>query len=134
MKYAAIDIGLKRIGTAISLDAKIVLPQDAILRKNRKQAASDVDSFLREWQIETLVVGLPQEGSSAQEMQRRIKHFISLLSFEGEVEFFDEYGSSYEAKEQTKGVFRHKKDGKIDSMAAKIVLERYLFNKSAQNS
>ena len=31
-----------------------------------------------------------------------------------------------EAKELTKGVFRHQKDGKIDSIAAKIILERYL--------
>lgn len=134
MRYASIDVGLKRIGTAICLDENIVLPQDAILRKNRNQAARDVDAFLKQWEVQTLVVGLPQEGSSAQEMQRRIKHFVSLLEYSESVEYFDEYGSSYEAKEQTKGVFKHKKDGKIDSMAAKIVLERYIFHKNTKNS
>ncbi|OQX50130.1 MAG: hypothetical protein B5M46_01655 [Epsilonproteobacteria bacterium 4484_20] len=81
MKTACIDVGLKRIGTAICLDGKIVVPQDAILRRNRNQ--------------------IP-------------------------VVYQDEQGSSFEAKEMTMGQFRHKKDGKIDSIAAKIILERYL--------
>jgi len=134
MRVAAIDIGLKRIGVAICLDEKIVFPQDAIIRKNRNQAAKEVDQFLSEWKIEKLIVGVPKGGSSTEEMQRRIEHFVSLLEYGGAVEYFDEYGSSYEAKEQSKGVFRHKKDGKIDSLAAKIVLERYIFAKSAKNS
>lgn len=127
IKIASIDIGLKRIGVALSLDGSIVFPQDAILRKNRNQAARDVVSFLMEWKIERLVVGLPKGGSSQEEMERRIKHFVALLELENiEVVYQDEYGSSVEAKEMTQGVFRHKKDGKIDSMAAKIILERWL--------
>ena len=47
MKLASIDVGLKRIGVAICLDGKIALPQTAILRKNRKQAARDVNTFLQ---------------------------------------------------------------------------------------
>lgn len=124
-KIAALDVGLKRIGCAIAL-AGIVTPQNAILRKNRKQAARDVDSFLNEWDIEILVVGLPKGGSSEDEMQRRIEHFVSLLSFDGAVYYCDEYGSSAEAKEMMQGVTKQKKDGKVDSMAAKIILERYL--------
>lgn len=49
-----------------------------------------------------------------------------MLKLDIEVYYQDEQGSSYEAKEMTKGAFRHKKDGKIDSIAAKIILERYL--------
>ena len=127
-KTASIDVGLKRIGVAMSLDGSVVFPQDAILRINRNQAAREVVKFLVEWEIERLVVGLPKGGSSEAEMERRIKHFISLLELENiEVVYQDEQGSSVEAKEMTKGVFRHKKDGKIDSMAAKIILERWLF-------
>ena len=127
MKIASIDVGLKRIGMAICLDGEIVLPQDAILRKNRNQAARDVKSFLEEWEIETLIVGLPKGGSSEEEMERRIKHFVGLLNLENiEVEYQDEQGTSVEAKELTQGVFRHKRDGKIDSIAAKIILERWL--------
>ncbi len=126
MKYAGIDVGLKRIGIAISLDGKIVLPQNAILRKNRNQAAHDVKAFLTEWEIDTLIVGLPKDGSSSEEMERRIKHFVSLMKLEIEVAYQDEQGSSFEAREMTRGDFKHKKDGRLDSVAAKIILERYL--------
>jgi putative Holliday junction resolvase len=126
MKSASIDVGLKRIGVALCLDGSIVLPQDAILRKNRQQAARDVNTFLKEWEIEQLIVGLPEGASSEEEMERRIKHFVSLLELDIPVNYQDEQGSSFEAKEQTKGDFKHKKDGRLDSVAAKIILERYL--------
>lgn len=128
MKIASIDVGLKRIGVAICLDGKVVFPQDAILRKNRNQAAREVKEFVVEWEIEKLVVGLPKGGSSEEEMERRIKHFVSLLELNDvEIVYQDEQGSSFEAKELTKGVFRHKRDGKIDSISAKIILERWLW-------
>ncbi|NOR56445.1 MAG: Holliday junction resolvase RuvX [Sulfurovum sp.] len=130
MKLASIDVGLKRIGVALCLDGNIVLPQDAILRKNRNQAARDVNLFLKEWEIEKLIVGLPKDAASSEEMERRIKHFVSLLELEIPVAYQDEQSSSIEAKELTQGVFRHKKDGKIDSIAAKIILERFLSRKT----
>lgn len=126
MKLASIDVGLKRIGVAICLDESTVIPQNAILRKNRNQAARDVHSFLDEWEIDKLIVGLPKDGASSEEMERRIKHFVSLLELDIEVAYQDEQGSSFEAKELTMGSFKHKKDGRLDSIAAKIILERYL--------
>lgn len=126
MKLASIDIGLKRIGVAICLDGKIVMPQNAILRKNRNQAANDIKAFLKAWEIDKLIVGLPKGGSSEEEMERRIKHFVTLLELSIPVDYQDEQGSSFEARELTMGDFRHKKDGRLDSMAAKIILERYL--------
>ena len=128
MKYASIDIGLKRIGISVCLQSDIIIPQNAIIRKNRNQAASDIDKFLSKWQINTLIVGLPKGGSSSEEMERRIKHFVSLLKFSGEIFYQDEYASSSEAKEMMRGVTKQKRDGKIDSIAAKIILERY-FNR-----
>ena len=126
MKLACIDVGLKRIGVAICLDEKTILPQNAILRKNRNQAAQDVNTFLKEWEINKLVVGLPLDASSSEEMERRIRHFVSLLTLNIAVVYQDEQSSSIEAKERTQGIFKHKKDGKIDSIAAQIILERYL--------
>jgi len=126
MKLASIDVGLKRIGLALCLSHDIVLPQNAILRKNRKQAAQEVTAFLKEWEIEKLIVGLPLHATSSQEMKRRIEHFVSLLALTIPIAYQDEQSSSIEAKALTQGVFRHQKDGKIDSIAAKIILERYL--------
>lgn len=129
MKIAAIDIGLKRIGTAICLDGSTAIPQPPILRKNRKQAATDVTNFLKEWNIDLLVVGFPKDGKSAEEMQRRIKHFVGLLDFSGEVTYVDEFNSSIEAAERMKGITRQRKDGRLDSIAAQLILERFLFKK-----
>jgi len=126
MKYASIDIGLKRIGVAICLKGDIAIPQNVIIRKNRNQAANDIDKFLSKWQIDTLIVGLPKGGSSSEEMERRIKHFVSLLKFSGDIFYQDEYASSLEAKEMMRGVTKQKRDGKVDSIAAKIILERFL--------
>ncbi|TQV62699.1 MAG: Holliday junction resolvase RuvX [Sulfurovum sp.] len=127
MKIACIDVGLKRIGVAICLDMSIVFPQDAILRKNRVQASNDVSAFLKEWQIDKLIVGLPKDGSSSDEMERRITHFVSLLELgDIEVVYQDEQGSSFEAKEMIKAQFKDRRDGKLDSISAKIILERWL--------
>ena len=125
-KYASIDIGLKRIGCAVSLMSDIVNPQEAILRKNRNQAAREVDSFLQKWEIDILVVGYPE---SSEDMKPRVEHFVKLLNFEGEIVFQNENMSSLEAKELTMGEIKHKRDGRIDSIAAKIILERYLNKK-----
>ncbi len=126
MSVVAIDVGLKRIGVAISYDKKVVLPQKAVLRKNRNQAASEVSMLLKEKDARTLVVGLPKSGSSAEEMQRRIKHFVGLLEFNGKIEYQDEYGSSSEAKELIKGEIKIKRDGRVDSLSAGIILKRWL--------
>jgi len=123
IKLASIDIGLKRIGVAICLGLDIVTPQMAILRKNRNQAANDIDIFLKDWEINTLIVGLPK---SSEEMQRRINHFVNLLNFDGEIKFQNEDMSSIEAEDLMKGDIKYKRDGRIDSLAAKIILERYL--------
>ncbi|MFV0561943.1 Holliday junction resolvase RuvX [Malaciobacter mytili] len=123
MKLASIDIGLKRIGVALCLASNIVTPQVAILRKNRNQAANEVKAFLKEWEIEKLIVGYP---SASEEMQRRIKHFVNLLELEIEVAYFEENMSSIEAEDLIKGDIKYKRDGRVDSIAAKIILERYL--------
>ncbi len=123
---AAMDVGLKRIGLALCLDGKTVLPQPAILRKNRDQAAREVDAFLREWGVERLVVGLPEEGKDAEAMGRRIRHFVSLLAFEGEVIYVDEAFTSKEAEALLKGEVKIRRDGRLDSVAAQLILERAL--------
>lgn len=129
---ASIDVGLKRIGFAYSPDGSVVFPLDAIMRKNRDQASSDLKKLLDKYNIQILVVGLPKGGDSEDEMKRRIEHFVSLIKFDGKVFYQDEYGSSSEAKELTAGVFKHKKDGKLDSVSAQLILERWLRTQGAK--
>ena len=126
MSIVAIDVGLKRIGIAVSYDKKVVLPLKAIIRKNRNQAANEVSNLLREKSAKVLIVGLPKGGNSEEEMQRRIEHFVKLLDFQGEVHYQDEYGSSSEAKNLIKGEVKIKRDGRVDSLSAAIILKRWL--------
>ena len=123
MRLASIDVGLKRIGVAICIMSDIVTPQNAIIRKNRNQAALEVNNFLKEWQIEKLIIGLP---SSSKDTQNRIKPFTNLLELKIPFEFCEENLSSIEAKELMKGEVKQVRDGRIDSIAAKIILERYI--------
>lgn len=125
-KILAIDLGLKRIGLAYTPDGRIVTPLSAIERKNRNQAAAAVKSVIEEWGIERIVVGIPVGGDSEEEMRRRTAHFMNLVGFDGPVTYQDESGSSLEAEGMMKGEIRYRRDGRVDSLSAKVILERYL--------
>jgi putative Holliday junction resolvase len=122
----AIDLGLKRIGLALSYGNGIVTPLPAIERKNRNQAANDVKKVLNEYEATTVVVGIPMGSTTEDEMRRRVAHFMNLVDFNSEIAYQDEAGSSQEAEALMKGEIRYKRDGRIDSLSAKIILERYL--------
>jgi putative Holliday junction resolvase len=129
MKYIAIDLGLKRIGLAYSAHKDIVTPLPAIIRKNRNQASCEVKKVIQEWEVDTVVIGIPLGGSSEDEMRRRITHFMNLVDFDGEVVYQDEAGSSKEAEALIKGEMKQIRDGRIDSISAMIILQRYLRSK-----
>ena len=133
MKYIAIDLGLKRIGLAYSAHKDIVTPLPAVIRKNRNQASEEVRAVIKEWEADAVVIGVPLGGSSEEEMKRRIAHFMNLVAFDGEIFYQDEAGSSLEAESLMKGEIKYIRDGRIDSISAMIILQRYLYKKK-QNS
>jgi len=126
MRYLAMDLGLKRIGIAYSADGNLVSPLKAIERRNRNQAAAELKTLLHEWEAEALVVGIPMGGSSEEEMRRRVAHFLNLVDFQGEIFYQDESDTSLEAEALMKGEISYRRDGRIDSIAAMIILKRYL--------
>lgn len=126
MKYIAIDLGLKRIGLAYSAHKDLVTPLPAVQRKNRDQASAEVKKVLLMWEVDAVVVGIPLGGSSEDEMRRRIAHFMNLVDFKGDVFYQDEAGSSKEAESMMKGQIKQIRDGRIDSISAMIILQRYL--------
>ena len=129
LKYIAIDLGLKRIGLAYSPDGKMISPLDAVERKNRDQASKAVKAIIDEWGADAVVIGIPMGGSSEDEMRRRVAHFMNLVDFKGEVFYQDESNSSLEAEALMRGQIRYKRDGRIDSISAMIILERFLARK-----
>jgi putative Holliday junction resolvase len=128
MKIIAIDLGLKRIGLAYSADGNIVTPLNAIERRNRNQASDEVRAVIKEWGAEAVVIGIPMGGSSEDEMRRRVAHFLNLVAFEGELFYQDESDSSLEAEALMRGKMKYKRDGRVDSIAAKIILDRWLLS------
>lgn len=126
MKYIAIDLGLKRIGLAYSAHKDLVTPLPAIIRKNRNQASDEVKKVLKEWEVDAVVIGIPLSGSSEDEMRRRIEHFMNLVDFKGKIYYQDEAGSSLEAENMMKGEIKYVRDGRIDSISAMIILQRFL--------
>ena len=127
LKYIAIDLGLKRIGLAYSAHKDIVTPLPAVIRKNRNQASAEVKKIIQEWEADAVVIGIPLGGSSEDEMRRRVEHFMNLVDFEGEVFYQDEAGSSLEAENMIKGEVKYIRDGRIDSISAMIILQRFLY-------
>jgi putative Holliday junction resolvase len=85
-----------------------------------------VKKTIKEWEVETIVVGVPLGGSSEEEMKRRIAHFMNLVEFKGEVFYQDEAGSSKEAEAMMRGEMKQIRDGRIDSLSAMIILQRFL--------
>jgi len=126
MVIISIDLGLKRIGLALSVHSSLVTPLPPIERKNRNQAAKDVKKVLDECNASKVVIGVPMGSTTEEEMLRRITHFMNLVAFTGEIIFQDESYSSQEAEALMKGNIPYKRDGRIDSLSAKIILERYL--------
>ncbi|GAA7180063.1 Holliday junction resolvase RuvX [Helicobacter pylori] len=123
----ACDVGLKRIGIAVLLNG-VILPLEAILRRNRNQASRDLSDLLREKNIQVLVVGKPNESYA--DTNARIEHFIKLVDFKGGIVFINEDRSSIEACENLEHLGRKNrrlaiKDGRLDSLSACRILERY---------
>lgn len=119
----AIDFGLKRIGVAQNCNG-IIIPLAPIIRKNRNQAANELDKILCEKNAKILLIGVAND-----EMQRRIEHFIGLLKFNGEIIFIDETLSSKEAEKlinNRENSQNMRKNGVIDSLSAMIIMQRYL--------
>ncbi|MBD3824818.1 MAG: Holliday junction resolvase RuvX, partial [Epsilonproteobacteria bacterium] len=104
----------------------IATPLSAIIRKNRNQAADELKAIIKEWQPDALVVGIPLGGSSEDEMRRRVEHFLGLVEFGGEILFQDEANSSLEAEDLMRGEMKNVRDGRLDSIAAMIILQRFL--------
>ncbi|NHA72074.1 Holliday junction resolvase RuvX [Helicobacter pylori] len=123
----ACDVGLKRIGIAALLNG-VILPLEAILRRNRNQASRDLSDLLREKNIQVLVVGKPDESYA--DTNARIEHFIKLVDFKGEIVFINEDRSSIEAYDNLEHLGRKNKrlaikDGRLDSLSACRILECY---------
>lgn len=128
MKYLGLDWGLKKIGLAIS-EGEVASPLDilSIPKNSLQEVVAKVVAVAKEKNIEQMVIGKP-EG----EIGRMVEKVATKLKKEGlRVVLTDETLSTREAKEvMLRMGIRQKARRQDNAMAAAIILQRYLDEKS----
>jgi len=139
MRVLAIDLGSKRIGTAVSDALGItVRPVETIRRSSNKLDIARLRFLAEDLEAEAVVVGLPLKldgtaGDAAHETMR----FADRLQGEIRVPVFmqDERLTSYEADQIMieRGLKRRERRDRSDEFAAMIILQDYLSKTRAKS-
>ena len=133
-KILALDIVEKRIGLAMSDELKIIAsPYKTI---ERKTALENIEDIIKKENVESLVLGLPylengELGSQADDIGEFAKELNERIAIK--IEFENELLSSKEAKNRYHNMNKKTYEkGKIDEMAATIILEDYLSRRTVE--
>ena len=132
-RVLGIDYGSKRIGLSLS-DPLCIIAQPIEAIKNDSSVFINLQKILQRENVKQIVVGMPlnlkgQHAQKAEEVQK----FIEVLKLETGVEVieWDERFTTTIAHQTMlnmgmKKTERQKKNGRIDSMAAAIILQGFL--------
>lgn len=131
-RILSLDIGTKRIGTAIS-DALWMgaTPLGVINRKSDSWAISEIEKICKEYNTKTILIGIPYNMDGSLGFQaKNCLDFIKPLRENYTILEQDERLTSSEAEERlrTKGKKYTKNKGLVDTTAACIILQEYLEN------
>ena len=128
----SLDLGDRRIGMAVGASASIpVVPIGYLQRKTLRIDVERVLAVARERAVTALVVGMPYSLSGAAGGQARlVEGFIRELGKNTGLPIYtvDERYTSVEAEGllRESGVEPSRTKGQVDSVAAVLILERYL--------
>ena len=132
MKILGLDVGEKRIGTAVSDTlGSMAFPRYTIERDDLEGVMDSILSLSQLEGVERIVVGLPWSLDGTLNAQgHRILEFCDILSSRSPVpvETWDERFSTIEAEYllRQRKVKTSREKGRIDSVAAAIILQRWL--------
>jgi putative Holliday junction resolvase len=130
--YLAIDWGKKRIGLAVGS----VIPKGAGVvdsTKKTEELLAEIEKVIEEYEVEKIIIGMPirfggEEGNLANE----IREFGEAVKnkFKLSVDFEPEQFTSSEAEKilEEQGQKINREEGKVDELAAVLILEQYLRN------
>jgi putative Holliday junction resolvase len=135
MRVLGVDLGHKRIGLAISdEDGEFAFPAGILASRGRRRDLAALCELISERGIERAVVGLPihmdgRRGPEAEKAERFARELGDAAHIP--VETLDERWTSREAETLMRGTSgrrrRQKRSaGKVDEMAASILLRTYL--------
>jgi putative Holliday junction resolvase len=132
MSIAALDLGRRRIGVAVTDAAAMgAYPVGVVERRSIARDLEVIAAMLRDREVTMFVVGLPlnmdgSEGPAARSARRFADQLAAALKVE--VEMFDERLTSFEAEERLKGmpVKKGARKPAIDAIAATVILEGWM--------
>lgn len=133
----AFDFGEKRIGVAVGETTLAnAHPLTVINTAANAERFAAIEALIREWQPVRLVVGLPLAMDGTEHaMSARCRRFANQLRgrFALAVDYAEERLSSYEAGERLRdcGLDSRAARGKIDAVAAQIILQSYFETQAA---
>jgi putative holliday junction resolvase len=132
-RVASIDFGLKRIGVAISDETKMIARSLGAIAAHKKseESAAALLEFLKEYEIDQMIVGNPLLLSGKQGLLAdEVAHFVEKLQAQTEIPIllWDERLSTKQAERALKegNVNRKKRAKVIDGLSAVILLQSYL--------
>jgi putative Holliday junction resolvase len=132
MAIAAIDLGRRRIGVAVTDAASMgAYPLGIVERRALKKDLKAIAAMLGDRRVNTFVVGLPlnmdgSEGPAASGARKFAERLAESLGVT--VEMFDERLTSFEARERMADMPARKGARKIglDALAAVVILEGWM--------
>jgi len=130
-RILAVDTGTRRVGLAMTDPLKLIAsPLRSISFNGTDKLVTDLLALIRAREVELVVVGLPiREDGTEGEGCLRARSLADRLREAGvQVTLWDERYSSREAESSLRemGLKRKQSIGKIDQIAAAIILEDYL--------
>lgn len=140
MRVMAVDYGSKAIGLAISDELQVTVRPLTTIRRERKKHRQVIESLCNlvdEYQVATVVVGLPlnMDGTRGEAVEK-VESFISELQPRLSVPIvtIDERLTSYEADQilREMGAGQKERKAKSDEYAAVLILQDYLDGQSRQ--
>ncbi len=131
-RILALDVGLKRIGVAVSDPGRLTAqPLKVLRRRNRDADLAALARLADEQQASLLVVGYPRRsggepGQHAEAIVRLGRRLARRLGLE--LVLIDEYATSQEADEVmlAADLSRRRRRQVRDKLAAALILRRYL--------
>ena len=132
MNYLGIDYGEKRIGLSFGDELGLAVPLAAAAQKTKKERLAHIGKMIEQRKITDLVVGYPLHiDGSAGCKAREVDAFVELLDkrFGLPVHRADERLSTHQAQSDLKktGKKANRKSGEIDSRAATVILQDFLY-------
>ena len=140
-RILGIDYGSQRVGLSLSDPLRIIAqPIEAL--KNDQSLFENLQQITARENVKLIVVGMPlnlkgQHAQKAEEVQKFIGVLKSRLGIESvtwDERFTTTIAHQTMLRMGTKKKERQKKDGRIDSMAAAIILQGFLDNTKQSHS